>query len=932
MPGSHEPTERFPDPERQRLAAGRANKVRWDLWGPYLAERQWGTVREDYSPTGDAWTHCSHDQSRSRTYRWGEDGLLGISDSQARLCFALALWNGNDPILKERLFGLTGPEGNHGEDVKEIYFYLDATPTHSYLKGLYKYPQREFPYADLVAQSRRRSRDEPEYEILDTGGFAEDRYFDVFVEYAKAAPSDILIRISATNRGPDPAALHLLPTLWFRNEWAWGSFGDRPCPLLRAIPPSPGSTGEGGRGVRDFRLIHATHDRLGDYWLACAGEPALLITENETNAERLWNTPNRSPYVKDGINDAVVHGRAEAVNPDGEGTKAAAHYIMTLAPGGTETILLRLSAATDGQPPVEPFANAEEIFAARGAEADAFYAPLATGLDAEGQLIQRQAYAGLIWSKQFYYFDVGQWLDGDPAGPRPPASRKHGRNAGWRHLNNADVLSMPDTWEYPWYAAWDLAFHCVPLARIDPGFAKRQLVLLLREWYMHPNGQIPAYEWTFDDVNPPVIAWAAWRVYQIDAAVTGKKDRAFLERVFHKLMMNFTWWVNRKDHEGRNVFQGGFLGLDNIGVFDRSKPLPTGGYLEQADGTAWMGMFSLQLMTIALELARDNRVYEDVATKYFEHFLYIAGAMNDIRGEGIELWDEEDGFFYDVLQHPHGGMTGLKVRSLVGLIPLLAVETLEPDLLEALPGFNRRLGWFLTNRPHLASLVSRWQEPGSGERRLLALVRANRMKHLLRRMLDEREFLSPYGIRSLSRRHADEPFVFPIEGEVHTVHYEPAESQTALFGGNSNWRGPIWFPLNYLLIEALREFHRYYGDGFLIEHPTGSGNHLPLDRIADELASRLVSIFRRGPDGRRPFCQENELQQSHPHWRDYLLFHEYFHGDTGAGLGASHQTGWTALVATLLEASGGRMIDSSLAVGGPDNAGVAPTGDSPIRS
>ena len=899
------------DPERRRLAQGRIDGVRWDLWGPYLTERQWGTVREDYSPTGDAWNDCPHEHSRSRAYRWGEDGLLGISDDQSRLCFALALWNGNDPILKERLFGLTGPEGNHGEDVKESYYYLDAIPTHSYLKGLYKYPQRAFPYADLCAENLRRGRDQPEYELLDTDVFAEDRYFDLVVEYAKEAPDDILIRLSAMNRGPEPAPLHLLPTLWFRNEWAWGSFSDRTCPIVRAISPSSIEPEEGGNGLRACCFVQATHDRLGEYWLACSGQPNLLFTENETNSERLWGATNRAPYVKDGIDAAVVHHRTEAVNPEGTGTKVAAHYVITLQPGQSETVLLRLCAARRKLPPPDPFIDAAAVFTARIAEADAFYAPLAIGLDAEARLIQRQAYAGLIWSKQFYHFDVARWLSGDPVGPPPPPDRNHGRNAGWRHLNNADVISMPDTWEYPWYAAWDLAFHCVPLARIDPGFAKRQLVLLLREWYMHPNGQVPAYEWHFDDVNPPVLAWAAWRVYQIDAALTGTGDRDFLERVFHKLMMNFTWWVNRKDHAGRNVFQGGFLGLDNIGVFDRSRPLPTGGYLEQADGTAWMGMFSLNLMTIALELARENRVYEDVATKYFEHFLYIAGAMNDMGGEGIQLWDEEDGFFYDVLQLPRGGMTRLKVRSLVGLIPLLAVETLEPDLLEALPGFKRRLSWFLTNRPHLASLVSRWYEPGFGERRLLALVRADRMTRLLHRMLDESEFLSPFGIRSLSRRHEVEPFVLAVGDERHMVTYEPAESRTELFGGNSNWRGPIWFPLNYLLIEALREFDRYYGDSFLVEHPTGSGLHLPLDRVADDLAARLITIFRRDLNGRLPAFGEYELLQEDPHWRDHLLFHEYFHGDTGVGLGASHQTGWTALVAPLLESLGSKVMEAT---------------------
>ncbi|MFN8590398.1 MAG: hypothetical protein U0031_02970 [Thermomicrobiales bacterium] len=880
------------DPERQRLAAGRERGMRWDHWGPYLAERQWGTVREDYSPGGDAWTYFPHDHARSRAYRWGEDGLLGISDEQARLCFALALWNGADPMLKERLFGLAGPEGNHGEDPKEIYYYLDATPTHSYLQALYKYPQRAFPYDELIAENRRRGRDQPEYELADTGIFAENRYFDVLIEYAKAEPKDIVIRISVTNQGQEPATLHLLPTLWFRNEWSWGRLEDRSVPQLRAIDAnSPNAS---------FRLITASHDRVGEYRLACAGEPDLLFTNNDTNRERLWGVPNEAPYVKDGIHEAIVHGQRHAVNSAATGTKVAAHYPLTLAPGETAVRLLRLSAAPRGDAD-DPLADAAAIIATRIAEADAFYAPLAIGLDDDARRIQRQAYAGLIWTKQFYYYDVAQWLDGDPSNPPPSPARKHGRNANWRHLNNADVISMPDCWEYPWYAAWDLAFHCIPLARIDPEFAKRQLVLFLREWYMHPNGQIPAYEWTFDDVNPPVVAWAVWQVYQIDAAATGVPDRAFLERVFLKLVMNFTWWVNRKDREGRNVFQGGFLGLDNIGVFDRSQPLPNGGYLEQADGTAWMGMFSLNLMTIALELARTNRVYEDIATKYFEHFLYIAGAMNDIRGEGINLWDDDDGFFYDVLNLPDGTTSRLKVRSLVGLMPLLAVETIEPELLTALPSFRRRLGWFLTHRPALASLVSQLDAPGSGERRLLALVREDRMRRLLRRMLDPEEFLGPYGIRSLSRRHDAEPFVFRMEGATTTVSYEPGESETALFGGNSNWRGPIWFPMNFLLIEALRSFARYHGEQFRIEHPTGSGVERSLREVAYDLAARLVAIFRRGPDGRRPAFGDSPLFQNDPHWRDHLLFHEYFHGDTGAGLGANHQTGWTALVTTLIE-------------------------------
>jgi hypothetical protein len=885
-----------PDPERRRLAEVRTGQTPWYRWGPYLSERQWGTVREDYSPYGTAWDYLPHDHARSRAYRWGEDGLLGISDAQGLLCFALALWNEADPILKERLFGLGGSEGNHGEDVKEYYYFLDNTPTHSYMTALYKYPQRAFPYADLVEENRRRGRGQPEYELLDTGVFAENRYFDVVVEYAKAEADDILIRISTTNRGPDPAPLHLLPTLWFRNTWSWGY--DNVRPELRAVDTPTSAPGPDGAGLR---LIHATHQELGDYWLACGGTPALLFTENESNAQRLWGVPNRAPYVKDGINDAVVQGAAGAVNPDGAGTKAAAHYRMLVAPGATETVILRLSK----RQPAAPFADAEAVFAARRAEADTFYSPLATNLAEDERRVQRQAFAGLLWSKQFYYYDVEMWLQGDPAGPPPPEGHKHGRNSAWRHLNNADVISMPDTWEYPWYAAWDLAFHCIPLATVDPEFAKAQLLLLLREWYMHPNGQLPAYEWAFGDVNPPVHAWAAWRVYKIDKRVTGTADRAFLERVFHKLLLNFTWWVNRKDAEGHNVFQGGFLGLDNIGVFDRSAALPTGGHLEQSDGTAWMGMFCLNMLAIALELAREDPVYEDVATKFLEHFLYIAGALNNIGDEGISLWNEEDEFFYDVLHLPTGEMQPLKVRSLVGLIPLLAVETIEPDLLERLPAFKERLEWFLANRPDLASLVSRWQEPGMGERRLFALVRGHRMKRLLKRMLDPEEFLGDYGIRALSRYHRDHPYVLSTNGATYTVAYEPAESSSGLFGGNSNWRGPIWFPINYLLIEALQRFHHYYGDDFLVECPTGSGTKLTLWQIAETLSRRLISTFLRGPDGRRPVFGSNDVCQTDPHWRDYLLFHEYFHGDTGAGVGASHQTGWTALVAKLLEQASG---------------------------
>jgi len=897
------------DAERVRLEAARDRREPWYRWGPYLAERQWGTVREDYSPHGTAWDYFPHDHARSRVYRWNEDGLLGISDDQGLLCFALALWNGADPILKERLFGLTGTEGNHGEDVKECYYYLDSTPTHSYMKALYKYPQRAFPYAELVEENRRRGRGAPEYELLDTGVFAENRYFDVQVEYAKAAPDDLLIRITATNRGPDLAPLHLLPTLWCRNTWAWGRHGERP--VLRRVPspPTPLPGGEGspssplspwerarGEGVS---LVHLTHPTLGAYWLACDGAPPLLFTENETNSERLWGVPNRG-RVKDGINDAVVHGRADAVARDGAGTKVAAHYERRIAPGATATVWLRLSAARHAA----PFADAAAIMAERQAEADAFYAAFAAGLDEDARRVQRQAFAGLLWSKQFYHYDIDRWLNGDPGQPPPPNGRRNGRNRDWFHLKTHDILSMPDKWEYPWFAAWDLAFHCIPLALVDPEFAKQQLRVLTREWCQHPNGQLPAYEWAFGDVNPPVHAWATWRVYKIEKRVTGRADRAFLEEVFHKLLLNFTWWVNRKDPEGHNVFQGGFLGLDNIGVFDRSAPLPVAGHLEQSDGTAWMGMYCLNLMTIALELARENPVYERLATKFFEHFLYVAAALNNLGGEGVSLWDDEDEFFYDVLHGPDGCVLPLKVRSLVGLIPLLAVETIEPDLLERLPSFRAHLEWFLANRPDLASLVSRWQEPGLGERRLHALVRGHRMKCLLKRMLDPNEFFSDYGVRALSRYHLDHPYELHLDGMTHTVRYEPGESSSGLFGGNSNWRGPVWFPINYLLVEALQKFHHYYGDDFLVECPTGSGQKLTLWQIAAEHSRRLTSLFLRDADGRRPIFGSDEYVQRDPHWRDHLLFYEYFHGDTGRGVGASHQTGWTGLVAKLLEQQG----------------------------
>ena len=890
-------SEAPPAAERQRQREARERRVPWWRWGPYLSDRQWATVREDYSPNGDAWDFFPHDHARSRTYRWGEDGLFGISDNHCRLCFSLALWNEADPILKERLFGVGGTEGNHGEDVKEYYFYLDSTPTHSFMRALYKYPQQAFPYAELVAENRRRGRDQPEYELVDTGIFAEDRYFDVEVEYAKASPTDLVIRIRATNRGPQPAPLHIVPTLWFRNTWTWqrddpdpGGLRAGERPILRQVAPD---------------LVRAEHRTLGDYWLACDRSPVLLFTDNETNAARLWGVANRSAYVKDGINDAIVRRRGEAINPHLTGTRAAAQYAFTIAPGATETVHLRLS----DQRLAEPFADARQILTLRKTEADTFYETQfgAQHMTEDERRVQRQALAGMLWSKQFYYYEVEEWLDGDPSGPPPPECRRQGRNSDWPHLHNADVISMPDTWEYPWYAAWDLAFHCIPLAMVDADFAKRQLILMLREWYMHPNGQIPAYEWAFGDVNPPVHAWAAWRVYKIDKRVNGFADRRFLERVFQKLLLNFTWWVNRKDAEGRNVFQGGFLGLDNIGVFDRSAPLPTGGNLGQADGTAWMGTFCLNMLAIALELARENPAYEDVASKFFEHFLYIADALNNIGGKGVPLWDDEDEFFYDVLHLPDGSFQRLKVRSLVGLMPLLAVETIEPDLLARLPDFGRRMDWFLNHRPDLASLVSRWQEAGIGERHLLALVRGHRMKRLLKRMLDPAEFLGDHGIRALSREHLERPYRLVLNGATYEVRYEPGESSTGLFGGNSNWRGPIWLPINFLLVEALQKFHHYYGDDFLVEAPTGSGQKLTLWQIATEVSRRLESIFLRGPDGRRPVFGEVELFQTDPHWRDWVPFYEYFHGENGRGLGASHQTGWTGVVAKLLEQTATQM-------------------------
>jgi hypothetical protein len=876
-----------PTQEEIRLEAARNHQAKWRKWGPYLSDRQWGTVREDYSPNGTAWDYFTHDQARFRAYRWGEDGIAGISDEHQRLCFAISLWNGQDSILKERFFGLTGNEGNHGEDVKEYYFYLDNTPTHAYMKMLYKYPQTAFPYSQLVAENQHRSRQEPEFELLDSGVFNENNYFDIFVEYAKNTPEDILIQIKVVNRGPEAKTLHLLPTLWFRNTWTWN--GDtKQKPVLQAI-----------KLVNSQNTIEAAHASLGKRWMYCEGETEFLFTENETNSEKLFGFPNAYPYVKDGINDYIVHGIKEAINPENLGTKAAAHYLLTIDPGATKIVRLRLSDIPNLASPFDQ--EFDIIFDQRQREANEFYQRITPfAISEDMQNIQRQAFAGMLWSKQFYYYDVEKWLKGDAATLLPPQERKYGRNREWFHLNNQDILSMPDKWEYPWFAAWDLAFHCIPLAMIDPDFAKHQLDILTREWYMHPNGQIPAYEWAFSDVNPPVHAWATWRVYKIEQKIFGRADRQFLERVFQKLLLNFTWWVNRKDAEGNNVFQGGFLGLDNIGVFDRNATLPTGGHIDQSDGTSWMGMYCLNMLAIALELAKNNPVYEDIATKFFEHFLYIADAMNHIGEDKDSLWNEEDGFFYDVLHLPEKQMN-LKIRSMVGLIPLFAVETIEPEILEVLPGFKKRLEWFIKNRPDLRQNVACMETKGIGARRLLAIVTKEKLRLILPKMLDETEFLGDYGIRALSRFHAEHPYTFNINGCQFQVNYEPAESSSGLFGGNSNWRGPIWFPVNFLLIESLQKFHYYLGDDFKVECPTGSGQMMTLWEVAAELSQRLIRIFLKNASGQRPVYGGTQKFQNDPHWQDLILFYEYFHGDNGAGIGASHQTGWTGLVAKLIQ-------------------------------
>ncbi len=869
----------------ERLQQSSGKDADWKHWGPYVSERAWGTVREDYSPDGAAWDYFPFESSHLRAYRWNEDGIAGICDRKQNFCFALSFWNENDPILKERLFGLPGPKGNHGEDVKEYYYYLDNTPTHCYMRFLYKYPQSAFPYDDLYRENASRDKSQREYELIDTGVFDDDKYFDIFVEYAKAGPEDICIKITAANRGPETAPFHVLPTVWFRNTWSWTNDSTK---------PSASENTE--NGITSIKLEKELHR---NYTLYCEGLPTTLFCENETNNRHLFNAANASAYTKDGIGDYVVNGNKEAVNPQGTGTKAAVHYRFDIGAGESKEIYLRLTSAT--LPPGDFTASCKAIFDQRKSEADEFYGEIVpANLSPDARNVMRQSLAGLLWSKQYYHYVVKQWIDGDEAGPPPPKQRGFGRNTEWKHLYNDDIISMPDKWEYPWYASWDLAFHCIPLALVDSGFAKRQLILLLREWYMHPNGQIPAYEWALSDVNPPVHAWAALRVYQIEEKKNGVGDRAFLEKVFHKLLLNFTWWVNRKDAEGNNVFEGGFLGLDNVGVFDRSKPLPGGGFLEQSDGTSWMAMYCLNMLAIALELAQEDKVYEDVASKFFEHFVFISDAMNNLGNEQTELWDEHDGFYYDVM-HLQGHQFPIKLRSMVGLIPLFAVETIEAASVAALPDFRRRTEWLLENRKDLVEDIACMQQSGRDGRRLLALVNKERLQRVLQTMLDEEEFLSDYGIRSLSRFHKDCPYFLEMDHVEYRVEYESGESHSGMFGGNSNWRGPVWFPVNYLLIEALQKFDFYYGEDFKVEFPTGSGKMMTLWQVAQELEKRLCGLFLKDQSDTRAAFGDAAKFQSDEHWRDHLLFHEYFDGDNGRGLGANHQTGWTGLIAKVLK-------------------------------
>jgi hypothetical protein len=871
------------DRETARLQQADAGEKPWRRWGPYLSERQWGTVREDYGADGDAWAYLPHEHARSRAYRWGEDGLGGFCDDQQILCLCVALWNGNDPILKERLFGLTNAEGNHGEDVKELYYYLDATPTYGYARMLYKYPQAAYPYERLVEENRSRGKQQPEFELIDTGLFDEDRYFDVDIEYAKADVDDILLRITATNRGPQDARLHVLPQVWFRNTWDWSD--DAKKPSLKAM--------NGG-------AIAIEHETLGSYTVQFEKPQDLLFCDNATNAPKVFGGTDVDGYFKDAFHEVLVNGNTGAANPAKTGTKAAGVYARMVPAGRNVVVRVRLGP---GQPRAEAFTDFDAVFRQRLGEAETYYANLQKHIpDEDARRVQRQAFAGMLWSKQYYFYDIRAWLDGDPGQPEPPPSRKSGRNSDWFHFYAADVISMPDKWEYPWFAAWDWAFHLVTLALIDPRFAKDQLVLLCQVWYLHPNGQIPAYEWNFSDVNPPVHAWAALRIYEMDKRHNGGKgDRQFLERVFVKLLLNFTWWVNRKDPSGRNVFQGGFLGLDNIGIFDRSAPLPVDGTLTQSDGTSWMAMFCLNMLRIALELAQENPAYEDIAMKFGEHFLLIGGAMTNLGDEGLGLWDDQDRFYYDWLILSSGERIPLRLRSMVGLIPLFAVEILDESLLAGAPEFNRRMMWYLRHRPELAGLVSRLENTGPENCRLISIARAFRMKRVIERMLDESEFLSPYGVRAISRHYLDHPYVFEYGSYRSEVKYLPAESDSGMFGGNSNWRGPIWMPVNYLIIESLCKFGSFYGDDFRVECPKGSGNMLCLDEIADELRNRLTRLFLRDADGRRPVFNGNEKLQTDPHFKDYLLFHEYFDGDDGHGVGASHQTGWTGLVANLID-------------------------------
>jgi hypothetical protein len=870
------------DAERLRLKLRNDNKG-WKKWGPYLTERQWGTVREDYSQNGDAWNNITHDMARSKAYRWGEEGIGGISDNKQHICFAFAFWNHKDHILKERFFGLTGNESNHGEDVKELYFYQDATPTHSYQKMLYKYPQAAFPYEKLVNESKKRTRLEPEYELLDTGVFDKDAYFDISIEYAKADEQDILIKVTVENRSNVAAPMTVLPTVWFRNTWCWGYEKYSHKPILTGIGNS---------------IIEVNHRLVGHFKLYAENAKEILFCENETNFERLYNSPNPTQYTKDGINDYIVNKRKGAVNPNHIGTKASVKYDDIIPANGKKVYRMRFT----NQTPSDAFADFDTIFQKRLDEADEFYASLQKGIEEEKlRSVQRQAYAGMLWTKQWYYYNVFEWIKGDPSMPKPNLNRKHGRNSSWKHLYTSNILSMPDKWEYPWFAAWDLAFHTLPLARLDPDFAKRQLSVILREYYMHPNGQIPAYEWSFSDVNPPVHAWATWKVYEIDKEMNGGKgDIVFLERIFHKLLLNFTWWVNLKDEGGNNIFGGGFLGMDNIGVFDRSAALPTGGHLEQADGTGWMAMYSLNMLRIACEISLENPVYQDMASKFFEHFLHIAGAMQSIGGDKLNLWDEDDQFYYDMLHKENGDAELLKVRSMVGLIPLFAVEVLNADLLEKLPDFKRRVEWVLNNRPDLASLISSWYHPGKGETRLLSILRGHRMKMIMKRMFDETEFLSDFGIRSLSKYHKEHPYKFTYEGGTVQVDYTPAEATGDMFGGNSNWRGPIWFPMNYLILDSLEKFSSYYGNDYEVEFPTNSGQMMNIKQAAEGVSKRLLSLFIPDDNKKIPMYGEYEKFQNDPVFNKNHLFFEYFDGDTGKGLGANHQTGWTGLISEII--------------------------------